>query len=59
MTKLLVNIINFYQIFSAVIFAGACKYEITCSQYTKQAIIKNGVLKGGYLGIKRIFNCRW
>ena len=34
-----------------------CKYFPTCSEYTLQAIEKYGVLKGGYLGIKRIIKC--
>ena len=27
------------------------------SEYTKQAVLKYGVLKGGWLGIKRIARC--
>lgn len=34
-----------------------CKYEPTCSEYTIQAIEKYGVLKGSFLGLKRILRC--
>ena len=34
-----------------------CKYEPTCSEYMKQAILKYGCIKGVYLGIKRILRC--
>ena len=34
-----------------------CKYYPTCSEYTKQAIEKYGVLKGSILGIIRILKC--
>lgn len=34
-----------------------CRFYPTCSEYTRQAIIKYGVLKGGWLGIKRICRC--
>ena len=34
-----------------------CKYYPTCSEYTKQAIIKYGALKGSFLGIKRFLRC--
>ena len=34
-----------------------CKYYPSCSEYTKQAIEKYGVLKGIFLGISRIIRC--
>lgn len=34
-----------------------CKFYPSCSEYTKQAILKYGCLKGSFLGIKRIFKC--
>jgi len=34
-----------------------CRYEPSCSSYTKEALQKHGVLKGSWLGIKRIFSC--
>ena len=34
-----------------------CRFTPTCSQYTYEAIQKYGVIKGGFLGIKRILKC--
>lgn len=34
-----------------------CRYEPSCSSYTKQALQKHGAIKGSWLGIKRIFSC--
>lgn len=34
-----------------------CVFYPTCSEYTKEAIVKYGVLKGFFLGFKRIFRC--
>ena len=34
-----------------------CKYYPTCSEYTKQAIEKYGVIKGCGLGTVRILKC--
>lgn len=34
-----------------------CKYYPTCSEYTKQAIEKYGILKGVILGAVRIVKC--
>ncbi|MFH0907003.1 MAG: membrane protein insertion efficiency factor YidD [bacterium] len=36
---------------------GRCRHYPTCSQYTEQAIKKHGVIKGLWLGIKRISTC--
>lgn len=66
MKIMLVFLITFYQRYLSFdngmlrIFApgGACKYNPTCSEYTKQMIIKHGGIKGLLLGIRRIATCR-
>ncbi|WP_282446710.1 membrane protein insertion efficiency factor YidD [Shewanella sp. 1CM18E] len=34
-----------------------CNFEPTCSEYTKQCIIKYGAVKGWRLGLSRIKRC--
>jgi len=34
-----------------------CRFFPTCSEYSSEAIEKYGVVKGGFLGVKRIFRC--
>ncbi|MEA2020676.1 MAG: membrane protein insertion efficiency factor YidD, partial [Patescibacteria group bacterium] len=34
-----------------------CKFEPSCSEYTYQAVEKYGILKGLWLGFKRIIRC--
>jgi hypothetical protein len=34
-----------------------CKFSPTCSEYSYGAIEKYGVLRGGYLSLKRIVKC--
>jgi hypothetical protein len=34
-----------------------CRFEPTCSQYFKDAIILHGVILGSFLGFKRILRC--
>lgn len=36
---------------------NVCRFTPTCSEYTVEAIERYGVLKGGTMGIKRIFRC--
>ncbi|WP_040400002.1 membrane protein insertion efficiency factor YidD [Cecembia lonarensis] len=55
--KIAILPVLFYQYLISPLFPAACRYTPTCSQYTKEAILKHGVLKGGWLAIKRIGSC--
>ena len=54
---ILITIISIYQKIISPFFLPACRYNPTCSDYGKQAIIKHGPIKGAALTIKRIFKC--
>jgi len=53
-------LVRFYQICISPITGGraACRFTPTCSEYTRQAIEKYGIIHGIFLGIKRISKCR-
>ncbi len=36
---------------------GFCRFRPTCSEYVYQAIERHGVIKGGWLGFKRVLRC--
>ena len=60
MKNFLLKIIKFYKQNISPYFAQQgvhCKFEPTCSEYTRQAIEKYGSLKGIYLGFKRFIKC--
>lgn len=60
MKKIIINIIIWYQKNISMWLCSKnirCKYYPTCSEYTKQAIEKYGVIKGIVLGIWRIVRC--
>ncbi|NQD71895.1 membrane protein insertion efficiency factor YidD [Sphingobacterium shayense] len=54
---LFILVIRFYQIFISPLLGANCRYSPTCSQYGKEAILKHGPFKGGYLAIRRILRC--
>jgi len=55
--SIVLALIRFYKRFLSPVLPSACRFEPTCSVYTYQAIEKYGVIKGGWLGIKRIARC--
>ena len=50
-------VIKIYQMFISPLFPSSCRYMPTFSHYSLEALKKYGLLKGGWLGIKRISKC--
>ncbi len=57
MRWLAIRIITVYQHTVSPLLPGVCRYSPTCSHYTQEAIAKHGVLKGAWLGVRRISRC--
>lgn len=66
MKTLFLKFIRFYQKYLSLDTGWAkkffltdkvCRFNPTCSEYTYQAIEKYGILRGSFLGGKRILRC--
>jgi putative membrane protein insertion efficiency factor len=57
MLNFLIKIIEIYQK-TPLKSHYSCVFIPTCSEYTKQALLKYGVFKGLFLGFKRILRCQ-
>jgi putative membrane protein insertion efficiency factor len=55
--QLFLKLIRFYQIVLSPVLGSNCIYTPTCSHYTYEAIERFGVIRGGWLGAKRIARC--
>ena len=55
--KLFILPIILYQKTLSPFFPSSCRFTPTCSEYSKQSILKYGLFKGSYLGFKRILKC--
>jgi len=49
--------IMLYKRFLSPLLPSACRFEPTCSMYTYEAIQTYGVIRGSWLGIRRISRC--
>ena len=50
--------IYFYKFCISPLLPNVCRFSPTCSNYFLMALDEFGVVKGFYLGIKRILKCR-
>jgi hypothetical protein len=51
------GLIRVYQRFVSPALPAACRFHPTCSQYTLEAVSRYGVIKGGWLGLRRVVRC--
>ncbi len=53
----LIFVIGIYRRLISPFLPPSCRFYPTCSDYTQQALKKYGLVKGGYLGARRILRC--
>jgi len=53
----LIVLIKIYQMLVSPLFPPTCRFSPTCSHYTLEALKKYGILKGVWLGIRRLIRC--
>ena len=52
-----VTLIRGYQMTMSHLVLTQCRFTPSCSQYTLEAVERYGVLRGSWLGMKRILRC--
>jgi len=53
----IILLIKIYQLVISPILPPSCRFTPTCSHYSLEALRKHGLLKGGWLSVKRILRC--
>jgi uncharacterized protein len=49
--------LRFYQLALSPLIGPACRFYPSCSQYALEAVERFGVLRGGYLAMRRLARC--
>jgi putative membrane protein insertion efficiency factor len=57
MKAIALELIKFYQLTWSTIMPPSCRFTPTCSQYTYEAIMKYGLIRGIGMGLRRIARC--
>lgn len=57
LAKPLIALVKLYRLAISPWLGMNCRFQPTCSQYAIEALQLHGVLKGGWLAIKRIGRC--
>lgn len=57
MRSLFIGLVKGYQYLVSPILGPSCRFHPTCSNYAIGSLSEYGVLKGGYLSVRRIIKC--
>jgi len=57
MKRFALGFIRFYQLILSPVMLPSCRFTPTCSQYTYEAISEFGLVKGVWLGVRRLARC--
>jgi putative membrane protein insertion efficiency factor len=56
--KAALTALRIYKVYLSILFAGNCRFQPTCSMYMYEAIERFGVMRGSWMGLKRLLRCQ-
>ena len=57
LNRLVRGVLRGYKYVMSPLIGPRCRYLPTCSEYAEEALCRHGVVRGGWLSIKRIGRC--
>ncbi len=57
LTRVMIGLIRAYQAAVSPLLPAACRFDPSCSEYTRIAIERHGPARGTWLGLRRIARC--
>ena len=55
--KAVIALLRGYKLFISPLLPPACRFEPTCSVYAVEAVELHGVLRGGWMALRRLMRC--
>lgn len=55
--RAVLGVIQAYRRFVSPLLGRHCRFEPSCSAYAAEAIARHGLLRGGWLGARRLARC--
>jgi len=52
-----VLLVSAYRVVVSPVLPASCRFSPTCSRYAQEAIERFGVVRGGWMGFRRILRC--
>jgi hypothetical protein len=57
MREAVIAVLRLYKRWISPLLPSACRFHPTCSDYMCEAVEKHGVLRGVWLGVRRLSRC--
>jgi len=57
MRKAALLLIDLYRLLLSPFLGRGCRFSPTCSLYAREAVERYGVLRGSWLGLRRLLRC--
>jgi hypothetical protein len=57
MQRIIIAALRGYKLLISPLLPSACRFYPTCSEYMLEAVARHGVLKGIWMGAKRLGRC--
>lgn len=57
MQTVVITLLKGYKLVVSPLLPSACRYYPTCSEYMMEAVARYGVLRGVWMGLKRLGRC--
>jgi uncharacterized protein len=56
-SRIACGMVRGYQLLLRPLLPAACRFQPSCSEYAREALSRHGVMRGGWLALRRLARC--